>query len=92
MINTKEGKQRTGQRWQQAIIGEIWNQWFEVWKMRNADLHGDTETTKTRAEREDVERMLRDIYDLRAQMEPSVQQLLCQELMDHFAKPLWFKV
>jgi hypothetical protein len=23
MINTKEGKQRTGQRWQQAIIGEI---------------------------------------------------------------------
>ena len=58
--------------------------------MRNADLHGDTETSKTRAEREDVERTLRDIYDLRAQMEPSVQRLLCQEITDHFAKPLWF--
>ena len=90
MINTKEGKKRTGQRWQQTLIGEIWNQWFDVWTMRNKDLHGSTETAKTRAEREEVERTLRDIYDLKEQMEPSVQQLLCQEITEHFAKPLWF--
>jgi hypothetical protein len=90
MINSKDGKKRTGQKWQQAVIGEIWNQWFHVWGMRNKDLHGNNESAKARAEREEVERTLRDIYDLREQMEPSVQQLLCQELTDHFAKPLWF--
>ena len=41
-------------------------------------------------EREEVERTLRDIYDMRAQMELSVQQLLCQNITTHFAKPLWY--
>ena len=90
MINTKEGKKRTGQRWQQSIIGAVWAQWFILWEMRNKDLHGATESTRARAEREEVERTLRDIYDMRAQMEPSVQQLLCQDITTHFAKPLWY--
>ena len=90
MLNPKLGKQRTGLRWQTTIIGEIWAQWFIVWEIRNNDLHGTNETAKARADREETERALRDIYDLRDQMEPSVQQLLCRELTDHFAKPLWF--
>ena len=90
MLNKKEGKRRTGEQWQKEIINEIWSQWFLVWAMRNQDLHGVNESTRARAEREETERTLRDIYDLREQMEPSVQQLLCKELADHFAKPLWF--
>ena len=91
MINTKAGKQRTGQRWQQAITNEILAQWFQVWSMRNKDLHGDNESARARADREEVERTLRDLYDLREQqMEPSVQKLLCQEITDHFAEPLWY--
>jgi hypothetical protein len=90
MLNTKGNKQHTGQRWQTAIIGELWNQWFTLWDMRNSDLHGATESSRARAEREEVERSLREIYDMREQMEPSVQQLLCQDITNHFAKPLWF--
>ena len=92
MLNNKEeGKRRSGARWQKEIINEIWSQWFLVWEMRNTDLHGTNESTRVRAEREETERKLRDIYDLREQMEPSVQQLLlCKDLADHFAKPLWF--
>ena len=90
MLNPKLGKKRTGLRWQKAIITEIWTQWLIVWEIRNKDLHGATETTRARAEREEVERTLRDVYDLRKQMEPSVQQLLCRDIADHFAKPLWF--
>ena len=90
MINTKEGKQRSGQRWQHSIIGKVWTQWFILWEMRNQDLHGANESTKARAEREENERTLRDIYDMRAQMEPSVQQLLCQDIATHFEKPLWY--
>ena len=86
-LNTKDNKRRTGQRWQHAIIGELWSHWFIVWEMRNTDLHGATESAKTRAARlEGVERTLRDLYDLPEKMEPSVQQLLCRNLTDHFAK------
>jgi exonuclease III len=90
MINSKEGKKRTGQRWQQSVIGEVWSQWFLLWDMRNHDLHGENASKRARAEREEVERTLRDIYDMRAQMEPSVQQLLCNDITNHFAKPLWY--
>jgi hypothetical protein len=51
MLNTKERKSRTGQRWQQEIINTIWTQWFLVWEMRNKDLHGANECTRARAGR-----------------------------------------
>ena len=50
MINSKEGKQRTGLRWQTTIIGEMWTQWYVVWEMRNKDLHGETSNARARAE------------------------------------------
>jgi acid phosphatase class B len=90
MLNTKASKRRTGQRWQEAIIGELWAQWFIVWELRNKDLNGATVTAKTRGDREEVKRMLREIYNLRNRMEPSVQQILCRDITDHFVKPLWF--
>ena len=89
-LNPKKIKRRTGARWQKEIIGALWSQWFVVWEMRNHDLHGATESARSRAEREEVERTLRDIYDLRSQAEPSVQQLLCRDLTDHFNRPLWY--
>jgi hypothetical protein len=89
-INADKRKKRTGLQWQKAIIGELWSQWFILWELRNKDQHGSTESTRARTEREEVERTLRDIYDLREQMEPSVQQLLCRDVTDHFVKPLWF--
>jgi hypothetical protein len=89
-INLKGSKRRSGAQWQKAIIGELWSQWFILWEMRNKDQHGSNETTRNRIEREEVERTLREIYDLRAQMEPSVQQILCRDIADHYHKPLWF--
>ena len=89
-INLNGSKRRSGAQWQKAIIGELWSQWFILWEMRNKDKHGSNESIRTRIEREEVERTLRDIYDLREQMEPSVQEVLCRDVADHFSKPLWF--
>ena len=89
-INLKDSKRRSGNQWQKAIIGEIWSQWFILWAMRNKDKHGSNESTRNRIEREEVERTIRDIYDLREQMEPSVLEVLCRDIVDHFNKPLWF--
>jgi hypothetical protein len=42
--------------------------------------------SQAQAERKAVERTLIDIYDMRTQMEPSVQRLLHQNLADPFSK------
>jgi hypothetical protein len=64
----------TGALWQTKLILFIWKQWRLVWKLRNESLHG----------KDTVE-----IYDLRSQMEPSVQSLLCTDIHQHLLKPTW---
>jgi hypothetical protein len=82
-------KRLSGQRWQTAIIGALWEQWYLVWAIRNTDLHGATETEKTRAIATEVRRDLSDLYDQRHQMEPNVQELLFDTLEDHLEQPTW---
>jgi hypothetical protein len=79
-------KRRTGHSWQVAIIRCVWSRWYLVWEMRNHDLHGADESSQAKANREEVERSLRVIYDVRALMEPSVQTLLCKDITSHFSR------
>ncbi|KAI2513676.1 hypothetical protein MHU86_816 [Fragilaria crotonensis] len=53
---------------------------------RNQSLHGADSKSRNQAERREVDRMLADIYDARNQMEPSIQQLLCRDITEHFTK------
>jgi hypothetical protein len=87
-IESKKGL--SGNYWQVAIIGVLWTQWFQLWEIRNHDLHGADKRELARAERTEVERNLREIYDIKSQLEPSVQQLLCQHITAHFSKPVWY--
>ena len=82
-------KRLTGQRWQTAIIGALWEQWYLVWAIRNADLHGATETAKSRAIETEVRRNLSDLYDQRLHMEPNVQELLFDTMEEHLEQPTW---
>ncbi|KAI2506424.1 hypothetical protein MHU86_8050 [Fragilaria crotonensis] len=81
-----ETKRLTGARWQVAIISTLWQQWFLLWEVRNKALHGDDARSRAQADRKMVERTLTDIYDLRNQMEPSVQSLLHRDISAHFSK------
>ena len=83
-------KAMTGHRWQVQVIGEIWDQWRHVWTLRNHNLHGATASEKALAEHRDIHRDLRDLYDNKALMEPSVQELLYPHVTDHLEKPTWF--
>ena len=38
--NYNSKKSPRGSRWQVAIIGTIWSQWYTVWVLRNSDVHG----------------------------------------------------
>ena len=82
-------KRLTGQRWQTVIIGVVWEQWYLVWRLRNGDLHGVTETARSRAITTEAHRDLRDLYDQRNHMEPNVQELLFETLEEHLAQPTW---
>ena len=90
IADTDKTQRLAGTYWQAAMIGFIWTQWFRLWEMRNNDLHGADKREKAQADRTEVERTLREIYDIKCQLEPSVQQLLCQDITDHFNKSVWF--
>jgi hypothetical protein len=75
---------RNGTAWSATIIQEIWDRWFEVWALRNADVHGTDQTT--RQEQRDLhDRMrLQTIYEQSDRIEPRVRdELLYENIEDH---------
>ena len=90
-VQRAKGKKNrhTGQRWQTAIIGELWTQWTTVWSIRNNDVHGSDATARQQAITREVRRDLRSIYDTRSHMEPSSQALLFDTLEEHMTQPTW---
>lgn len=82
-------KNNSGQRWQVAIITIIWEQWYDLWKMRNADVHGKDEVTRALAEKRETSRRLEMIYAQRIHMEPSAQALLFPNIRTHLEQPPW---
>ena len=89
MAANKRTKQMTGDKWLPNIIGAVWEGWYLIWEQRNRDLHGFDDRTKREAQRQEAERALRDIYDVRERLEPSVRDLIVGEVEDHRDRPLW---
>ena len=85
----QRNRRQTGQQWQTNIIGEIWEAWFLIWEKRNQDIHGFDMHSKAEATRRKVNHSLREIYDLRHQLEPSVQELLEEDVAVHPRRPTW---
>jgi hypothetical protein len=79
-------KNNSGQKWQVAIITLIWERWYDLWKLRNADVHGKDDATQAIAEKEIARRLAR-IYDQRNHMEPSAQSLLHPDIQTHLEQP-----
>jgi hypothetical protein len=63
--------------------------WFLIWEKRNQDIHGFDATSKAEATRRKVEQSLREIYNLRHQLEPSVRDLLEEDVEVHRQRPTW---
>ena len=82
-------KNNSGQRWQVAIITVIWEQWYDLWKLRNADVHGKDEATRALAAKREMSRRLEAIYAQKIHMEPSAQALLFPDIRTHLEQPPW---
>jgi exonuclease III len=85
----QRNRRQTGQHWQTNIIGELWEAWFLIWEKRNQDIHGFDVHSKAEATRRKVNQSLREIYDLRHQLEPSVRELLEEDVDVHHRRPTW---
>jgi hypothetical protein len=83
MDTERRTKSMTGDRWQAAIIGDIWDKWLKLWEMRNKDLHGASVLSRNTALRLEAEQTLDDIYSMREHLEPQLQNLLRKSVVDH---------
>jgi Reverse transcriptase (RNA-dependent DNA polymerase) len=82
-------KKKSGLTWQTGLINLIWEKWYDLWKMRNEDVHGKDMASRAQAEKREVKRQLNEIYDMRNQMEPSARELLCADIRLHLEQPTW---
>jgi hypothetical protein len=73
-------KTHSGQKWQVSIITLIWEQWYDVWKLRNDKVHGKDNAKRDVAERREVTRSLAAIYSQQRHMKPSFQDLLFPDI------------
>ena len=74
---------RSGTQWTGEIIATLWGQWYKVWTMRNASIHGHSQETRMNRQREVDKRRLQTIYQQRHMLEPSVQDLLFPSVEEH---------
>ena len=78
--------QRNGSTWTTEIITTIWEQWAIIWTMKNADIHGHDEKTRSQQLDRLVRQRLEMIYDKKMQMEPRIRDLYydtVEEPMQH---------
>ena len=86
MCPRRNAAQDSNGNWQTLIMSELWKHWFCLLEMQNKDQRGEDTTTQTQAAQQEVERTLIEMNDFRAHMEPSVQELLCADVSNHFGK------
>jgi hypothetical protein len=55
-------KRRTGDGWLLKLTKLIGDSWLELWRQRNAEVHGHDRRTQAEAERSEVSRQLEEIY------------------------------
>jgi hypothetical protein len=58
----KANERSSGARWQAIIIRTFWDQWYLLWELQNAELHGADTASKTAANKLEVECTLAELY------------------------------
>jgi hypothetical protein len=65
----------------------LWAQWTVVWKIRNEVIHGKDEAMQRQQRQQEDLRRLRHVYTHKNLMEPSVQELLFDTVVEHEVLP-----
>ena len=75
-----------GDRWNVAVIQELWGLWFELWTSRNAAVHGIDEATQRMAELAVVTRRMRNVYAQENKVEANIGHIFSVSMEQRLAK------
>ena len=86
ITNQHQGKE-DGNLWSVSISCKIWSSWYEIWEIRNKDVHGHDEIAQNQIMRRSALLHLQEIYDMRDQMLPCDRDILMESCEVHSTKP-----
>jgi hypothetical protein len=81
-----QGRSPMGDRWNVAVIQELWGLWFELWTSRNAAVHGIDEATQRAAELAVVTRRMRNVYAQENLVEANIGHIFSVSMEHRLAK------
>jgi len=76
-------------QWAPKLLNTLWTKWFEMWTDRNHDRHGHDALTKAKAQREQAQREIRQLYDWEPFSDPSTHSLFTTPLTTLLDKPTY---
>ena len=84
------GSSTLGDKWNVAIIQEVWEGWSQLWKARNTKVHGDDAITRRAADLRAVKTRIRAVYALRGRVDRQLAPVLETSMEEQMAKGLVF--
>ena len=84
-FNNGKSDYHTSCLWTTNIVCNIWNDWYDLWELRNGVIHGHDSTSRHKAKRNLAEKEIRMIYDSRDAMLPADRDHLEDDVEDHLA-------
>ena len=75
-----------GDRWNAAVLQELWELWHELWSTRNAAVHGIDEVTRRAAAMTVLRRRIRNVYEQQHRVEPRLEPIFRSSMEQHLAK------
>ena len=75
-----------GDRWNVAVLQDLWEIWHELWTARNEKVHGRDELTRRAAELDILRRRMRNVYAQKNRVEPRVAPILDTPMEHHMAR------
>ena len=77
-----------GDRWNVALIQDLWALWYELWDSRNAAVHGVDEGSRRASQMEMLKRRMRNVYAQQNRVEPSVAPVFNIPMEERLARGL----
>lgn len=64
-LGPRATKTKNGTTWATSVIAFIFQEWYQLWLLRNGDKHGTDRTTKAAASKAQVEREVQQLYAIK---------------------------
>ncbi len=82
-LGNRATKKKNGTTWATNVVDFFLKQWLTLWELRNNDRHGADAEARRAAEKAQAHREVTQLYALKDQLPPDLQQLFFPTLEEH---------